>query len=128
MTWRHFTLLSGATAVAIFGLAQRASTPVRRWTAAPAQAREAERVRIEQQIVRIPVTTPSPPARRRTSGDVDSRPLRRGVAWRTVSGPASKQPARKAEPAPEAGLFSRTVKIILGDGRHKPQPFPKAEG
>lgn len=134
MTLRRFTLFSGVTALAIFGLTRQAHTPPGHWKLAPAKASESERVRIEEEIVRIPVTTPPPAAARRVAAKAPSaRPgsLRRPAVEEKAS-PAlpdarPRSAARKAEPGADAGFLSRAVRTVVGDGRHRPQPFPTVE-
>lgn len=121
MTFVRLALVSGVTAIAIFALSQQTGSPTRPWKLGPAQASEPGRVRIEQEIVRIPVTTPSPV--RRVSASAPAS--RTTPAWRPKvlqdSPPAGRWAARDENPQ---GVLSRTVRKIVGDGRHTPQPFP----
>jgi hypothetical protein len=122
MTFRHVALVSGVTAMAIFGLTQRAGSPAGPWKFGPAQAREPERVRIEQEIVRIPVTTPPPARRVSVSAPAFRTPAARRASVLQDSRPAVRWAAR--DESQNTGLLSRTVKKIVGDGRYTPQPFP----
>lgn len=122
MTFRHVALVSAVTAIAIFGLTQQAGSPARPWKLGPAQASEPERVRIEQEIVRIPVTTP-PPARR-VSADAPS-PGTTGARRPRVLHDSTPIRWAARDEGQDAGALSRALKKIVGDGRYTPQPFPK---
>lgn len=97
-----------------------------------ANAREPERVRIEHEFVQIPVSRiPAPPARKATSNGRGEAPVSTIVAASGRAAPISAPSRTAFEPAgdPErtasrGGLLSRAVRSIVGDGRHKPQPFP----
>ena len=128
MTVRRFGLLT-VTAVAILVIASRSESPGPPWPGSAATALEPERVRIEHEFVRIPVTRT--PAIYSLRAAADREPVRRSgrVARPGLSG---KVPVRTAAPTREetknAGLFSRAVQTIVGDGRYKPQPFPRPPG
>ena len=90
-------------------------------TAVAAPSRADERVRIEHEVVRIPVTAPRPMKSTRLAQPV---PLPRVERSRVES-----QPLRASNPPldPERGLVGKAVKRIVGDGRYRPEPFPRVK-
>jgi hypothetical protein len=71
-------------------------------------ARDGGAVRIEHQLVRIHVTP--------------ERPVARVVRTRSVTESASA--ARAQNPA-QPGLLGRATRALVGDGRYRPDPFPR---
>jgi hypothetical protein len=71
-------------------------------------ARSQPAVRIEHQLVRIYVTAPGNPA---------PRPVRLSAPQVTVRGP---------QRAARIGLLARATRAFTGDGRYRPEPFPRA--
>jgi len=68
-------------------------------------------VTIERTFVRIPITTEATPVIRKTSA---------GSRTRAV-------PARPAAVPPTRSVFARAAKAFLGDGRARPEPFPRVD-
>jgi hypothetical protein len=108
MKYRGIVLIVGLLSVATawaFGHARRAPRPE---ASAVTAARPADPVvpdpdpapvRIEQRLVRVDIVQAPAPAQRRFA-----------VAKRQVT--------------PKAGLFARARRVLFGEGRHKPAPFP----
>jgi hypothetical protein len=127
MSHRAAALVAGTVALVLAGLANVSESPAPHWPEPSASASELERVRIEHEIVRIPITgEPNLHVPRAAAARKPDRPAAangRAAAKRADAGAANGQPD-----APRSGLFSRTVHTIVGDGRHKPQPFPRPGG
>jgi hypothetical protein len=114
MWFRYLTLLACIGAgIAIFTTSSESPAPA--FLAHVAATDAPERVRIEHDFVRIPITTR------------ETRPVVHASVRRS---PSPAPMVRQSAPPPDAGrdrgnLLERTVKTIAGDGRYKPQPFPK---
>ena len=101
----------------------RTESPLPGSTGVAAPSRTDERVRIEHDLVRIPVTAPKPvksarvvrpvPAPSVQRSHVESQPLRASNSTR--------------ESDRERGLVGKAVKRIMGDGRYRPEPFPRVK-
>ena len=87
---------------------------------AEADATQPPRIRIEHEVVRIPVTEVNTVVPERPE---PSQPSRRGAARAATPSAPGARAARRDGETPR-GLVQRTVRTIVGDGRYRPQPFP----
>lgn len=81
-------------------------------------------VAVQQVLIEAPYvhgTLPSITAAHRTAGTNTGR----AVSSRRVAGPSSG-PSAAAQPPPQ--LFERAKRAFLGNGRHRPEPFPRVKG
>ena len=101
----------------------RTESPLPGSTAVAAPSRPDERVRIEHDLVRIPVTTAKPPVKSVRLAQPAPRPA--GIRYSRVD----SQPLRASNNTarPEGGLIGKTMKRIAGDGRYRPEPFPRVK-
>jgi hypothetical protein len=76
-------------------------------TSAPAEPDRPQLVRVEHELVTATVIEEPAP-----------RPQRTAVR---------RPPAQRQPPARAAGFVSRTRQLLLGDGRYKPEPFPRVD-
>jgi hypothetical protein len=90
------------------------SVPAEAAVTAPTAA--TDRVRIENQIVRIPDI----PA----AGATPPR-LKKAAGRHTISAPVATTRLAHSTAGRRDPFLSRAVQRILGDGRHTPQPFPR---
>jgi hypothetical protein len=93
-----------------FATSAPADAPVTAPTAAD------DRVRIEHQIVQIPVIPAS---------DAPALRLKKAAGRPGTSAPAVTTRQARSNSTRRDPLLSRAVQRILGDGRHTPQPFPR---
>jgi hypothetical protein len=81
-----------------------------------ASAPEGDRVRIEHQIVQIPVIPAATAVTPR---------LKKAAVSRSISAPAASTRLARSQTNKRDPFLSRAVQRIVGDGRHTPQPFPR---
>jgi hypothetical protein len=84
--------------------------------AGPASDPSSDRVRIETQIVQIPVI----PSSKATSPKLKKAAVRRSISAPVVTTRLARSTSNKRDP-----FLTRAVQRIVGDGRHTPQPFPR---
>jgi hypothetical protein len=122
MNARRLTLGAGLVVGTVLLMPWRTESPLPGSTAVAAPSRTDERVRIEHEVVRIPVTAPKPPVKSaRLAQPVLTPSLQRS---RVASQPLR---ASNATPDPESNLVGKAVKRIVGDGRYRPEPFPRVK-
>ena len=122
MNARRLTLGAGLMVGAALLVPWRPESPLPGSTVA-APSRTDERVRIEHELVRIPVTArPAVKSTRLTQPVPIPAP---NVQRTRVEG----QPLRASNPAPEPerGLVGKAVQRIVGNGRYRPEPFPRVK-
>jgi hypothetical protein len=130
MSWRPLVLAASTVVLALAGIATVTDAPAVRLPEPTASASEPERVRIEHAFVRIPVTNaPQFHALRAAASpkpDRDDAAAPR-LASRRADASGVNGPDRRVKNDPSR-LLSRTVQTIVGDGRYKPEPFPRPGG
>ena len=111
-------VVASALAIALLGVAGRPAPAARppQESAAPTQPIPA--VRVDQEIVAIPqevvqISDPVPAALKKPA-----EPVRTATRERA---PAGQRHASVLQPT----LAARAKRAVLGDGRHRPQPFPR---
>ena len=121
MNVRRLTLLGCLALIAALFMPWRTESPLPGATAVAAPSRMDERVRIEHELVRIPVTAPKAPVKSARL----TRPL-----------PSTESPRARAENVPlrasnstqpDRGMVAKAVKRLVGDGRYRPEPFPRVK-
>ena len=102
MNWSVRIALASLLGLAAVGvvLMQKADAPA---VAAPAEVAEAPNVRVEHELVII-----EPPA---------------ALAAAAVAAPGAPKAAPRV--TPRRTRVEKARNVLLGDGRHKPQPFPR---
>jgi hypothetical protein len=122
MNARRLTLGAGLVVGAVLLMPWRTASPLPGPTAVAAPSRTDERVRIEHEVVRIPVTPPKPPGKSvRLAQPVPRLNLQR------LRGASQPLRASNATLDPESNLVGKAVKQIVGDGRYRPEPFPRVK-
>ena len=123
MNARRLTLVGCLIIGAALLLPSRPESPLPGSTAVAAPSRTDERVRIEHELVRIPVTA-RPAVKSTRLAQPIPIPASNGLRTRVES-----QPLRASNPAPEpeGGLVGKAVKRIVGNGRYRPEPFPRVK-
>lgn len=91
---------------------EKVSATVTSPTVAPRASVEVEHTLVTAEVVRPPIVAPPP---------VKSAASTLRSARATANGPTRRQPAVKGR----STLGEKTRVLLLGDGRHKPQPFPR---
>ena len=120
MNPRRLILGACLVVVAVLLMPWRTTSPLPGSTAVAAPARTDERVRIEHEVVRIPVTAPKPPVKSVRL----TQPL---PTPRRVASPLLRASNFAPSPEPERGFVGKAVKRIVGDGRYRPEPFPRVK-
>lgn len=129
MSHRSAAVAIGTVALALVGLATVSESPAPEWPRQAASASEPERVRIEHEIVRIPITgAPELRGPRAVAPKPDRGPAALGRVASARPQPDGAGPPASAARAGRRGVISRTVQSLVGDGRYKPQPFPRPGG
>jgi hypothetical protein len=82
----------------------------------PASTPADDRVRIEHEIVQIPIT-PAPAA--------TTPRLKKVTGRHSITAPAVTTRLARSNSTKRDPFLTRAVQRIVGDGRHTPQPFPR---
>jgi hypothetical protein len=114
MKVRYFALVAG-TVISAALLTTVPELPAPMFSADAAASNASERVRIEHEVVRIRVT---PASTRELTIATAGRPASTTKPRPLVARAVASRDAR-------APFLTRTVRQIVGDGRHTPQPFPR---
>jgi hypothetical protein len=122
MNARRLTLVACLMVVAALLMPWRTASPLPGSTAVAAPSHTDERVQIQHELVRVPVTVPKPPEK-------SARLAQPNPTFPVRDTRALSQPLRASNRVtePEPGLVGKTVKRIVGDGRYRPEPFPRVK-
>jgi hypothetical protein len=122
---KHRTgIIAGAAAAFVAFLPALAESP----TGARDASSRIRRIRIEHQLVRIPITTPTAaPFQMRVALEPAraSQPSRGRIQSPRPDGAALPALRRGGDDGRSSSLLKRAARTLIGDGRHKPQPFPR---
>ena len=114
--WLIFGALLLLAAVALF----RAGTTEDLVAAIEAPPAPLQDVQVRHEFVTVPVPAATP--RTAVGARTHPPPIRTAVA-RPPGGPGEPAPARGARR--DAGFFERARRAVVGDGRYRPEPFPR---